>query len=840
MPRRKKLPPPPPYAPRESMVNDAVAATTTRYDDVYYLHELGRVQSVKKAEGGLEHIIRGAGKVQLRISWVNDEVVRLRYSFGEPTVHHSYAIAESGKGHIKVKATEDKRSWHWQSKAVKLSMAKKDGRITIRDAGTNKRILAQSEPFQVRTTLLKGLDQLRLPFDAQDKEAFYGLGDKTGDTDLRGRTYQNWCTDSFGYGNHSDALYRAIPFIYGLRKEGAYGLFLDNSYRTHFDFDSQKNGQVNIWADGGDFDCYFIYGPQLNEVAARYIKLTGTPELPPLWALGYHQCRWSYYPESRVRELANDFREKNFPCDAIYLDIDYMDGYRCFTWNEEYFPNPKELISDLRKSKFQTVVMIDPGLRVDDNYEVYKSGMKQDAFCRRQDGRHMIGPVWPPECVWPDYTKPSAREWWGKLYRELYNKQGVSGFWNDMNEPAVFKVNHMTFPSDVQHDFEGHGADHDAMHNVYGMQMSRATYNGLKRLKPKKRPFLLCRATFSGGQRYAALWTGDNVASWEHLVIANRQCLRLSISGFSFVGTDIGGFVDDPTGELMVRWLQLGIFHPLMRVHSMGNNADGAAEAEADAVKQAELLNRQNQEPWVYGEPYTSQTRAAIELRYKLLPYLYTAFRDHIETGVPLLRNLFFADQKDPLCRRFDDQFLVGQSMLVCPVLKQGQKTMQIYLPKGHHWYDYWTGKKYAGGKKYRIKLQADRIPIYMVGGSALPQVDTPCQATVDTLAAKQLSLTLYLAESGTGQLYWDKGEGYDYLQDGSLVADYSFTYQKGKLVLKQSQTGKHKASFKTILLRVVGLDSNIQSASVDGKDVKMVGEDSFVLPFDFKEFMTD
>ncbi|MEM8584334.1 MAG: TIM-barrel domain-containing protein [Bacteroidota bacterium] len=838
MPRQKKLPPPPPYAPHSESVNDQVAATTTRYDDVYYLHEMGRITAVKKDKHSSGHLIQGEGEIQLRLSWVSDQIVKLKYSLDEPTVTYSYALAEGGQSRIKVEATEDKRSWHWQSKAIKLSIAKKDGCITIRDAASNKRIFSQSSPFQARTTLLKGLDQLRLPFDAQKSEAFYGLGDKTGDTDLRGRTYQNWCTDSFGYGNHSDELYRAIPFFYGLRKEGAYGIFLDNSHRTHFDFDSQRDGQINLWADGGDFDVYFIYGPQLDEVAARYIQLTGTPELPPLWALGYHQCRWSYYPESRVRELASDFREKNFPCDAIYLDIDYMDGYRCFTWNEDYFPNPKQLISDLRKSKFETVVMIDPGIRVDDDYEVYSTGMKQDAFCRRKDGRPMVGPVWPPACVWPDYTKPTARDWWGKLYKKLYKQQGVSGFWNDMNEPAVFKVNHMTFPGDVQHDFEGQGADHNAMHNVYGMQMSRATYDGLKHLKPKKRPFLLCRATFSGGQRYAALWTGDNIASWEHLVLANRQCLRLSISGFSFVGTDIGGFVDDPTGELMVRWLQLGVFHPLMRVHSMGNNTDGAAEAEADAVKQAEMQHRQNQEPWVYGEPYTSQARAAVELRYKLLPYLYTSFRAHLLTGIPVLRNLFFYDQKDPLCRKYGDQFLVGRDMLVCPVLKQGQKSMQIYLPKGKSWYDYWTGKKYAGGKKYRIKLSADRILIFMCGGSVLPQVDTPCQATVDTLAAKQLSLTVYVDQSGAGQLYWDKGEGYDYEQEGYLVADYAFSYKKGQLTLTQSRSGQHKPSFKTIYLQIVGREGESTAASIDGKSLKPVDNDFYVLPFDFETFV--
>ncbi|MEM9931937.1 MAG: TIM-barrel domain-containing protein, partial [Bacteroidota bacterium] len=321
-----------------------------------------------------------------------------------------------------------------------------------------------------------------------------------------------------------------------------------------------------------------------------------------------------------------------------------MDGYRCFTWNDQHFPDPKQLIKDLRKQGFETVVMIDPGIRVDEAYETYTSGIKEDVFCRRVDGELMLGPVWPPLCVWPDYTRPEVREWWGKQYKKLYKTDGVSGFWNDMNEPAVFQVNSLTFPDGVMHDMDGSPRDHRAAHNIYGMQMSKATYDGLKELKPKVRPFVLTRATFSGGQRYAAVWTGDNIASWEHLRLANLQCQRLAISGFSFCGTDIGGFAEVPTGELLVRWLQLGIFHPLYRVHSMGNNVDGAAEAEADQIAEAERLNRLDQEPWAFGDPYTSLNRAAIELRYRLLPYLYTTFFDHTKNGTPFLRPLSFVD----------------------------------------------------------------------------------------------------------------------------------------------------------------------------------------------------
>ncbi|MCB0589481.1 MAG: hypothetical protein KDD06_29625, partial [Phaeodactylibacter sp.] len=328
-------------------------------------------------------------------------------------------------------------------------------------------------------------------------------------------------------------------------------------------------------------------------------------------------------------------------CDAIYLDIDYMDGYRCFTWNKDYFPNPSAMIGKLRQQGFQTVVMIDPGIRVDSKYRVYQKGMEKEAFARRSSGELMRGPVWPPDCVFPDFTRPDVREWWGGLYKGLYLEDGVSGFWNDMNEPAVFKVEGATCPDNVLHHYDGHPCDHRKAHNVYGQQMSRATFEGLKKLKPGKRPFVLTRATFSGGQRFASVWTGDNAATWEHLRLANLQCQRLSASGFSFVGSDIGGFDKQPDGELFIRWLQLAVFHPLYRVHSMGNNIDGAAEAEAEMIQAAEKENRMDQEPWSFGEDNTLLARKAIEFRYELLPYIYTAFRQYVQTGSPVIRSLF-------------------------------------------------------------------------------------------------------------------------------------------------------------------------------------------------------
>ncbi len=794
-----------PYATEPKVVFEGDTVSTQRYDDVFYHHHVGAVATVSR-DGEQDFIVAGNGSVHLRIEFWSEDIVRFFFSYGNQAEDFTYARDPKCRPTtVNLEVAETEAVYEITTASLEIALHKPDAsiRITYRSSGL---ILHEyAAPFYTRFTLMKGLDQMRLQFRTDRREGFYGLGDKAWDTDLNGRSFENWNSDSFAYGRERDALYRTIPFFYGLRSGHAYGIFLDNTYRTHFDFNSHADGLATVWADGGSFDYYFINGPKLDQVAGRYAQLTGLPELPPLWSLGYHQCRWSYYPESRVKELAATFRKKKIPCDAIYLDIDYMDGYRCFTWNAEYFPDPKEMISDLRSDGFHTVVMIDPGIRVDEEYPVYTEGVKLDAFCRRSTGEQMVGPVWPPECVWPDYTNPVVRDWWGTLFRGLYVEDGVSGFWNDMNEPAMFKVNALTFPPDVRHDFDGQTGDHKKAHNIYGMQMTRATHEGLKALAPAKRPFLLGRASFSGGQRFASLWTGDNIASWEHLALANRQCLRLSISGFSFVGTDIGGFVDDPSPELLTRWLQLAVFHPLMRVHSMGNNTDGAAEVESENIKQAEKDHRQDQEPWVHGGKHTVRNRLAIEMRYQLLPYLYGAFRKHVETGQPVLRNLFFYDQEDPMCRTFGDQFLAGDDLLVCPVVEPGIKSLIVYLPAGD-WYDFWTGNHYTGKQKIRVRLKADRLPIFARAGAILPTVD-PVQHTAALARAKTLNLSLFLADEGEGTVYWDAGEGYGYQVGQHTTRRFTMRRSGNRITLEQAVDGDFNASFQYANIRLVGLE---------------------------------
>lgn len=827
------------FAPDPHLTAEKDALGTNRYEDVYYEYGIGTVEGIEP-EDDHSFVVQSTGKAQLRLQVWNDRMVRLRFSVGAPGRDFSYAVADQALSQdARTVIKEQAKAFTLSTAVLTVSIAKADGRLTITDKITGQVLHDYAAGFYGRSTLNRGLEQVRIQLKTDKKEAIYGLGDKAWDTDMQGAKFSMWTSDSFAFGKGHEALYRSIPFYYGLREGAAYGIFLDNTYQSHFDFNTKGDGIATVWAEGGEFDYYFMYGPKLNDVAAMYHQLTGLPELPPLWAMGFHQCRWSYYPESRVRELAKSFRDKKIPCDAIYLDIDYMDGYRCFTWNKDYFPDPKKMIADLLADGFHTVVMIDPGIRVDDDYPVYAQGVKEDVFCRRSSGEVMVGPVWPQECVWPDFTDPYVRDWWGPLYEELYVDQGISGFWNDMNEPAMFKVHSLTFPHDVLHDYDGEPTNHKKAHNIYGMQMTRASYDGLKALKPAKRPFLLGRASFSGGQRYAALWTGDNVASWEHLQIANRQCIRMAISGFSMVGTDIGGFVDNPTPEMMTRWLQLAVFHPVMRVHSMGNNSDGAAEVEADAVKKAEEENRQDQEPWVHGKEATKYNRRAIQMRYQLLPYLYSSFRRHLKTGIPVLRNLFFYDQTDPNCLKYGDQFLYGEDLLVCPVLTKGAKTLTVYLPKGD-WYDFWSGELYTGKQTLKVKTKPDRIPVFVRAGTTLPTVDI-VQCTAEMHQLRHLELSVFAAASGQSTFYWDAGEGYGHEAGQFTERTYHVSKTGKKIVLKQTVNGAYNPSFREAQIRFVGLTQPPTKYTVNGKKITtgiFYAKRAVVItvPFDFEE----
>lgn len=682
-----------------------------------------------------------------------------------------------------------------------------------------------------------GGDIVQMSKKAQPEEHYFGLGDKTCHLNMRGERLQNWATDCFGYDGRTDPLYRVIPFYYGLHSGRAYGLFFDNSFRSHFDFARERQDTTSFWAQGGEMNYYFINGPELISVAERYAQLTGRPELPPLWALGFHQCKWSYYPESNVKKIASEFRRLQIPCDAIYLDIDYMDGYRCFTWNYDRFPDPARMVKELKAQGFRTVVIIDPGIKIDLNYSVFQEALEKGYFCSRPDGDFVKGKVWPGECFFPDFTRPEVREWWSHLFRDLIRKIDVDGVWNDMNEPAVFDVANKSVPDDVRHDYDGHPSSHRRAHNIYGMQMSRASYEGVKHYAYPKRPFMITRASYAGGQRFAAAWTGDNNANWEHLQLASIQSQRMAISGFSFIGSDVGGFNDTPTPELFTRWLQLAIFHPLFRVHSIGHHQHGAEEVDEDALAASEASSSSSidQEPWSFGEKHTAINKAVIELRYKLMAAMYTAFWQYVNYGTPILRPLSFLDQTDPETLHRMEEFTLGDHLLACPISEEGAKGRYLYLPKGI-WYDFRTEQPIPGEQEIWIDADLHEIPMFVRSGGILPLA--PVMQYTSEKPIEEMSLHAYY-KNGTekSMLYQDGGDGYDYREGKYILHNFQLRGSTRSLSVTQEREGLMTPDYATFRVVFHGLPYRSRVCLVDGQETEiqfLPHTTEVVVPWDF------
>ncbi len=758
--------------------------------------------------------------VILEITILRDSVLRFRYATEntfEPDF--SYAIADdASRGFNHLEVTENDTEYLAQTAKLKVLIDKQTLRTQISDLDGN--ILNEDElGFHWEENYEYGGNTVKMSKITQPSESFYGLGDKATHNNLKGKRVHNWATDQYAYGKDQEPLYKAIPFYIGLHNKVSYGVFFDNSFRTHFDFSQERRNITSFWADGGEMNYYFFYGPQMSKVVDSYTNLTGKPELPPLWALGFHQCKWSYYPESKVKEITGTFRELNIPCDAIYLDIDYMDGFRCFTWNKDYFPDPKRMVKELNDDGFKTVAIIDPGIKVDKDYWVYQEGKENDYFCKRGDGPYMRGKVWPGECNFPDYTNPEVREWWAGLYKELIGDVGVQGIWNDMNEPAVMEVPGKTFPLDVRHDYDGHPCSHRKAHNIYGTQMARATYEGVKKFNYPKRPFVITRSAYSGAQRYTSTWTGDNVATWEHLWIANVQMQRMCISGMSFVGSDIGGFAEQPNGELFARWIQLGIFHPFCRVHSSGDHGE--------------------QEPWSFGVEITDIARKYIELRYQLLPYIYTMFWNYTNEGTPLLQPIVYYDQEDLQTHFRTDEFIFGDKILVCPVQEPNVQGRRMYIPRGK-WYNYWTNEVEEGGKEKWVEAALDIIPLYIKEGSIIPKY--PVQQYVGEKEIKELLLEVYFRiGKENSEVYEDAQDGYDYTKGRYSLRSFKLNGKENELIIQQHKAGEFLTPYDTMKLKLIGLPFEIGTIEIDNvvvsfEDVKLSEDHTIEVGKDFNE----
>lgn len=756
--------------------------------------------------------------VLLQITVIRDSIFRFRYATeGNFPADFSYALdknATHGYNHLEYSETPDT----FIIKTAKLVLHIDRATMKKRIYDLEGTLINEDEAgFHWEFSYEHGSDIVKMSKHAQKMESYYGLGDKPMHFNLKGKRVENWVTDQYAFGKDQDPLYKAVPFYVGLHSDKAYGIFFDNTFRTFFDFCQERRDTTSFWAQGGEMNYYFIYGPGIDRVVSSYTDLTGKPEMPPLWALGFHQSKWSYYPESNVREVASKFRELRIPCDAIYLDIDYMDGFRCFTWNNEYFPNPKKMIDDLEADGFKTVAIIDPGIKIDKDYDIYNEALEKDYFCKRADGPLMKGKVWPGECNFPDFTNPKVREWWADLYHELIGETGVHGVWNDMNEPAVMEVPTKTFPLDVRHDYDGHPCSHRKAHNIYGMQMARATYHGVKKYTYPKRPFIITRSAYSGAQRYCSSWTGDNVATWEHLWVANQQIQRMCLSGMSFIGTDIGGFAEQPTGELFSRWIQLGVFHPFCRVHSSGDHGD--------------------QEPWSFDEEVTNIVRDYVELRYQLLPYLYTMFWEYAQEGIPMIKPLVYFDQEDHQTFYRTDEFIFGNDILVCPILEPNAQGRRMYIPRGL-WYNYWSDEVVEGGKELWVDADINKIPLFVRSGSMIPKY--PVQQYVGEKKVESLTLDVYYKEGkGQAKVYEDGQDGYDYKKGRFSLRSFKLTGKTNELIIQQHKEGKFVTDYDTITLKFHGLPFKVTAIELDNQldtSIKFNGEATLQITKDFTE----
>lgn len=629
--------------------------------------------------------------------------------------------------------------------------------------------------------------------DVPQGTSLYGGGEVTGPLLRNGQSIKLWNTDSGAYSvDNGKRLYQSHPWVMGVRPDGtSFGILFDTPYKAKL---TTTDERINFETEGELFRIFVIDRESPQAVIKGLAELIGTMPMVPRWALGYQQCRFSYTPASRVIEVADTFRIKRIPCDVIWMDIDYMDGYRIFTFNPQTFPDPAALNRDLHIRGFHSAWMIDPGAKVDSTYFVYKSGTANDVWVKTAQGKEFHGDAWPGACAFPDFTQPKTVRWWADLYKDFLDK-GVDGVWNDVNEPQISNTPTGTMPEDNKHL----GGDkipagpHLKYHNVYGYLMVKASREGIMKARPQNRPFILTRSNFLGGQRFAATWTGDN-ASWEsHMTMSVPMILTLGLSGQPFSGADVGGFLFNPDANLFGRWMALGAFYPFSRGHACAGTI--------------------NKEPWAFGQKVEDVSRMALERRYVLLPYYYTLLHEVSETGMPIMRPVFFADPKDTLLRAEEQAFLIGENLLVVPEWAQNPA-----LPKG-----IWRNLSLIPGDdkdSYQAKLK-------IRGGAIIPTgkiIQNTNEKSLDPL-----TLLVCLDEKGEahGTLYWDEGDNWSF-KDGN----YSFQHftairtADNKVQVKIAQKkGKYITENNDMAIVKIITDKGIYQASgnlVEGIEVQL------------------
>lgn len=757
--------------------------------DITRLEAIGPVLEFAKTENGIILSARDNSQVQLTV--LAPDLIRVRTSFAKPipAKDHSWAIAGTSWPKTNWSLKENSDEIVLSTSEVEVAVHRSPLLIEFRDAKSHAVINSDERPmgYDAKGALTETLfDPKAGVFVAASKklgfdEHFYGLGEKAARLDKRRGFFVNWNSDTPGYTEGKDPIYQTIPFYIGLQKGIAYGLFFDNSYRSYFDFGRSSQQRAWFGAEGGELNYYFFYGPEIKKILSRYAELTGHMPMPPMWALGNQQSRWSYYPDTMVEEVVRQYRERDIPLDVIHLDIDYMSSYRVFTFDTKRFPDPQALTTRLAKEGVKVVTIVDPGVKYqppsispprgasakpelepqDSRYYVFDEGIANNYFQHRVNGDLFIPRVWPGDSVFVDFTKPDARRWWGDLHRAYLNN-GIAGIWNDMNEPADFVDQTGKNQMNVVSYDEGENTTHARNRNVFGLLMARATYEGLERLQPDRRPYVITRAGYAGIQRYSTMWTGDTNSSWDALELNIPMFTSLGLSGEPFVGSDVGGFIGRGNPELLVRSYQVSFLAPFCRNHK--------------------VIDGYDQEPWRFGAYYQEIIRRYLKLRYRMLPFLYTTLEEAHRTGVPLFRPLVLNYQADPNTQNLDDEFMVGEDVLVAPIMRPGLTERLVYLPEGL-WYDFWTGKPYSGKSMIRAMAPLETVPMFVRGGAILAL--GPEMKFVGARPLDSIMFSIYPDEQGKAatKLYEDDG----------LTPDYKRgVFRRTSITAKREKDGKY------------------------------------------------
>jgi alpha-glucosidase len=733
-----------------------------------------------QSPGGLRFESNG---IHLSIDALREDVLRVRYWRGNSAPEDaSWAVLpEARRSTVRVTPLGNNRGFSTSSLRVEVNPS--DLRLTVTDK-SGKVLQQDSAPIQFRGNSFE-ISQ-KMSVDAH----YFGLGDKTGGLDRRENAFTLWNTDAYLWQEGTDPLYKAIPFFITYDSGVVTGTLLDNTWRSHFDFGRTRANELVMGSVDGPVDYYILYGPSTKQVMAAYAWLTGPTPLPPLWSLGYQQSRYSYMSQARVEEVAKRLRDDHIPADAIYLDIDYQDRNRPFTIDTKTFPDIPGLVKTLQAAGIRIVMITDLHIAnaPNQNYAPYDSGTAQDRFVHNPDGSVYTGEVWPGPAVFPDFTQKSSRDWWGTLYTD-FARIGIAGFWNDMNEPAIFKTPSKTMPIDTVHrieepGFKSRNATHAEIHNILGMQNVRATHDGLLKLRPNERPFVLTRAAFAGTQRYSATWTGDNSSTWNHLRLSTIMLKNLGMSGFSLAGADVGGYVGDPSPELLTKWLEIAAFQPIDRDHTEKGSGD--------------------QEPWVGGPEHEAIRRKFIEERYRLLPYIYTTSEETSRTGLPMLRPLFMefpeaTEDKHPmdLDRPAANEFLLGANLLVAPPPQLEQTANYDVQFPSSGWYDFWTGKQLPTSEKKvssaTVSPKLDELPVFVRPGTILPYA--PLTQSTQEIPRGPLTVRVYPGPDCRGSIYADDGHTFAYRNGEFLRMQFNCKVNADGTVA--IQIGAHEGSYR-------------------------------------------